>query len=192
MEVALQAIGLVILAFVISIPCGYIRQNYSKYSFMWFLLIHLPIPFIVLLRVKAGLNWHFIPFTLAGSIAGVDLVYNEFVSVLKQVPTVKSILPLRMKDIETKSTLPTGEFLIEPSISEVFEVLLPHYLENQVRDAVLQAEASEQSARMVAMRNATDNAISFMDDLTLLYNKARQEKITYEISDMVTARLATE
>ncbi len=70
MEVALQAIGLVILAFVISIPCGYIRQNYSKYSFMWFLLIHLPIPFIVLLRVKAGLNWHFIPFTLAGSIAG--------------------------------------------------------------------------------------------------------------------------
>ena len=70
MEVALEAIGLVILAFVISIPCGYIRQNYAKYSFMWFLLIHLPIPFIVLLRVKAGLNWHFIPFTLAGSIAG--------------------------------------------------------------------------------------------------------------------------
>ena len=70
MSVALQAIGLVILAFVISIPCGYIRQNFSKYSFMWFLLIHLPIPFIVLLRVKAGLNWHFIPCTLAGSIAG--------------------------------------------------------------------------------------------------------------------------
>lgn len=129
---------------------------------------------------------------LAQSVCGVDLVYNEFVSVLKQVPTIKSILPLKMNDIETKSALPAGEFLIEPSIAEVFDVLLPHYLENQVRDAVLQAEASEQSARMVAMRNATDNAMSFMDDLTLLYNKARQEKITYEISDMVTARLATE
>lgn len=129
---------------------------------------------------------------LGGSITGVDLVYNEFVSALKQVPVKKSILPLALEDIEDKKTLPSGEFLIEPSIQEVFEVLLPHYLEIQVRDAVLQAEASEQSARMVAMHSATDNALSFMEDLTLLYNKARQEKITYEISDMVTARLATE
>jgi len=67
---AILIVGLVILALVISIPCGYIRQNYAKYSFMWFMLIHLPIPFIVLLRVKAGLDWRFIPFTLAGSIAG--------------------------------------------------------------------------------------------------------------------------
>jgi hypothetical protein len=70
MEGAILIIGLVILALIISIPCGYIRQNYSKYSFMWFLLIHLPIPFIVLLRIKAGLSWHFIPLTLAGSVAG--------------------------------------------------------------------------------------------------------------------------
>jgi len=61
---------LVILAFMISVPCGYIRQNYTKYSFMWFLLIHIPIPFIVLLRVGAGLSWHYIPLTLAGSVAG--------------------------------------------------------------------------------------------------------------------------
>ncbi len=129
---------------------------------------------------------------LSGSVGGVDLVYNEFVSALKQVPRVKSILPLAARDIETKSSRLSGEFLIEPSVSEVFNVLIPHYLENQVRDAVLQAEASEQSARMVVMRNATDNALSFMEDLTLIYNKARQEKITYEISDMVTDRLATE
>ena len=70
MQDAILIIGLFILALVISIPCGYIRQNYSKYSFMWFLLIHLPIPFIVLLRIKAGLSWHFIPFTLGGSVAG--------------------------------------------------------------------------------------------------------------------------
>ena len=63
-------IGLVVMALIISIPCGYIRQNYKKYSFMWFLLIHLPIPFIVLLRIEAGLSWHFIPLTLGGSVAG--------------------------------------------------------------------------------------------------------------------------
>jgi hypothetical protein len=62
--------GLVFLAFVISVPCGYIRQYYRKYSFMWFLLIHLPIPFIVLMRLEAGVDWHIIPLTLGGSLAG--------------------------------------------------------------------------------------------------------------------------
>jgi hypothetical protein len=62
--------GLVIMALIVSVPCGYIRQNYKKYSFMWFLLIHLPIPFIVLLRIEAGLSWHVIPLTLGGSVAG--------------------------------------------------------------------------------------------------------------------------
>ncbi len=127
---------------------------------------------------------------LSGSITGVDIVYNEFVSALKQIPRKKILLPLTLNGLPEEAAGP--DFLIEPSVSEVFEALLPHYLENQVRDAVLQADASEHSARMVAMRNATDNALSFVDDLTLLYNKARQEKITYEISDIVTARLATE
>jgi F-type H+-transporting ATPase subunit gamma len=127
---------------------------------------------------------------LSGSVTSVDLVYNEFVSALKQIPRKKTLLPLTLSGGAEEIKGP--EFLIEPSISEVFDALLPHYLENQVRDAVLQADASEHSARMVAMRNATDNALSFMEELTLVYNKARQEKITYEISDMVTARLATE
>ena len=70
MEGVILIIGLFVLALIISIPCGYIRQNYPKYSFMWFLLIHLPIPFIVLLRIKTGLSWHYIPLTLGGSIAG--------------------------------------------------------------------------------------------------------------------------
>jgi hypothetical protein len=70
MQVTITFIGIIILAFVISIPCGYLRQNFKKYSFMWFLLIHLPIPFIVLLRVKAGFGWQFIPLTLGGSVAG--------------------------------------------------------------------------------------------------------------------------
>ncbi|MDD2365424.1 MAG: hypothetical protein PHN84_04605 [Desulfuromonadaceae bacterium] len=70
MEDILLVSGLVVFALIVSIPCGYIRQNYPKYSFMWFLLIHLPIPFIVLVRIKSGVSWHIIPLTLAGSVAG--------------------------------------------------------------------------------------------------------------------------
>ena len=86
----------------------------------------------------------------------------------------------------------TYEFLIEPSVDDVLENLLPHYLENQIRSAIYESEASEQSARMIAMKNATDAAGDLLDDLTLVFNKIRQEKITYEIADMVTARLAIE
>lgn len=128
-----------------------------------------------------------------GVYDGVDLVFSEFVSALKQTPVKKSILPLTLESVsKEKSESDISEFVIEPSINEVFDALLPHYLENQIRDAVLESEASEHSARMVAMRNATDNALSLISELTLIYNKARQEKITYEISDMVTARLAVE
>ncbi len=127
-----------------------------------------------------------------GRYDGVDLVYSEFISALKQQPRKKTILPLTIEAALTTEEKSQGEFLIEPSVSEVFDALLPHYVENQIRDAILQAEASEHSSRMIAMRNATDNAMSFMQELTLVYNKARQEKITYEISDIVTARIAVE
>ncbi len=128
---------------------------------------------------------------VAGHYDGVDLIYNEFVSIVKQQPRKKTILPLTIAGTgETEKQEEIGEFLIEPTEEEVFASLLPHYLENQLRDAVLQAEASEHSARMIAMRNATDNAVSLTDELTLLYNKARQEKITYEITDLITAQLA--
>lgn len=126
---------------------------------------------------------------VAGRTDGVDVVYNEFVSALKQNPRKKTILPLTIEGVK-ESGVRSTDILIEPNPQEVFAALLPHYLENQIRDAILQAEASEQSARMIAMRNATENANGLMDDLTLVYNKARQEKITYEITDMVTARLA--
>ncbi len=126
---------------------------------------------------------------IAGGYDTVDLVYNEFVSIVKQVTRKKVILPLTIESVASENKEEPTEFLIEPSVAEVFESLVPHYLENQVRDAILQAEASEYSARMIAMRNATDNAMSLTDELTLLYNKARQEKITYEITDLITAQL---
>jgi F-type H+-transporting ATPase subunit gamma len=126
---------------------------------------------------------------IAGHYDGVDLVYSEFKSVAKQTPRKKIILPLSIESLDTPVTDSPLEFLIEPSIDEVFEELLPHYLENQIRDALLEADASFYSAQMIAMRNATDNALSLVDDLTLVYNKARQEKITYEITDLITATL---
>lgn len=126
---------------------------------------------------------------VSGEVDGVDLVFNEFINVVKQEPKKKTILPLSMDSLDRTEKPKQSEMKIEPSIDEVFDLLLPHYLENQIRDAVLQAEASEHSARMVAMRNATDNALSLVDDLTLVYNKARQEKITYEITDLITASM---
>lgn len=123
----------------------------------------------------------------------VYLVYNNFLSALKQEPTKKRILPIT--DIESDQNEGQEEklsFLVEPSIESILNRLLFHYIENQIRDAVLEAEASEHSARMFAMKNATDNAKELIDILTLEYNKARQEKITSEIADIVTARLAVE
>lgn len=130
---------------------------------------------------------------VSGAYDGVDVVSNEFVSVVRQNPRKKTVLPL---SLEPQAALVVDEkaydFVIEPSVEEVFNSLLPHYIENQIRDAVLQARASEYSAQMIAMHNATDNAKNLQQELTLVYNKARQEKITYEITDMVTARLAVE
>lgn len=144
-------------------------------------------------RVVPALVEFMIQSFLTGVYDGVDIVANEFVSVVKQVPHKKTLLPLTISGVsEPIIDEGTYEFLIEPSVEEVFASLLPHYVENQVRDAVLQGEASEYAAQMIAMHNATDNANSLRDELTLQYNKARQEKITYEITDIVTARLAVE
>ncbi len=130
---------------------------------------------------------------VSGAYEAIDLCYNRFVSVLTQEPVKKTILPIRLAlPIQPSENKQPADIVIEPNAKDVLNSLLPHYLENQIRDAILQSEASEHSARMIAMRNATDNANSLMEELTLLYNKARQEKITYEISDLVTARLAVE
>lgn len=133
---------------------------------------------------------------LKAEYSEVYLYYNNFVTALRQEPTLKRILPvsdLPASQSKEEKAEDTGlDFTIEPSLDDILDPLLVSYLENQVRDAVLEAEASEHSARMLSMKNATDNAKELINILTLEYNKARQEKITYEISDMVTARLAVE
>lgn len=120
----------------------------------------------------------------------VYLVFNNFFSILKQIPTKQVILPIGSLETEELKTTDGSDLMIEPDANSFFNSLLPYYLEVQVRAAILEAEASEYSARMMAMKAATDNAKELMSLLSLEYNKIRQQLITYEIADIVTAREA--
>jgi F-type H+-transporting ATPase subunit gamma len=117
-----------------------------------------------------------------GEAAEVYLLYAEFVNTVTQTPRVFKLLPVEPPEEETTLNV---DYVYEPDRATVLAELLPRYVERQVYGAVLEAIASEQSARMVAMRNATDNANELMKDLTLVYNKARQESITNELLDIV-------
>ena len=112
------------------------------------------------------------------------LVYASFVSTVQQVPTTIQLLPVKPPPAEP-GVRQEVDYIFEPSPEEVLGELLPRYVEMQVYQAILEAAASEQSARMVAMRNATDAASEMVDALTLEYNKARQEQITGELLDIV-------
>jgi F-type H+-transporting ATPase subunit gamma len=117
----------------------------------------------------------------SGVIDLVYLVYAQFISTMTQRPVLQQILPVE------PATIPRGEnvdYIYEPSSVVVLGELLPRFVEMQVYHAILESIASEQSARMVAMRNATDSANELVQDLTLMYNKARQESITKELLDI--------
>ncbi len=116
-----------------------------------------------------------------GTIDAVYLSYTQFISTLTQRPIVQPILPVEPADAASEQT---ADFVYEPSPESVLGELLPRFVEMQIYAAILEAIASEQSARMVAMRNATENAAELTDELTLLYNKARQESITTELLDI--------
>jgi len=126
---------------------------------------------------------------MAGLVDEVYLGYNRFVSVTVQRPVVERLLPVEPATLERHANV---EYIYEPSGLAVLAELLPRFVEMQVYHAILEAIASEQSARMVAMRNATDNAHDMIRDLTLSYNKARQDMITKEILDIVGGAAALE
>lgn len=124
---------------------------------------------------------------LNGTVDQVHISFARFVSTVNQEPVVRQILPIepiRPED-EAEAEEIRREYIFEPSPSVVFERLLPRYIEMQVYAAILESAASEQSARMVAMKNATDNAQEIERELTLTYNKARQDQITRELLDIV-------
>ena len=119
----------------------------------------------------------------SGHVDQVLLVYSSFVNTVTQTPVTVPILPVE-PPASDEDTSGETQYIFEPSPQEVLADLLPRYVDLLVYQAVLEAAASEQSARMVAMRNATDAANDMIADLTLVYNKARQEQITSELLDI--------
>lgn len=121
---------------------------------------------------------------LKGEVDVVSLVYAKFVSTVTQQPIAVQLLPVR-PPTEQPGESSTVEYIYEPDAASIYEALLPRYVDVQVYQAMLEAVASEQSAKMVAMKNATDNANELIQDLTLTYNKARQASITTQILEVV-------
>jgi len=147
-----------------------IRAEFSRFGDQPSLLDTLPISRIIIDDYTNGV------------IDAAYLVYAQFVSTMTQRPVVQPILPVEPAVIPSEQNV---DYIYEPTPDVVLEGLLSRFVEMQIYHAILQAIASEQSARMVAMRNATDSARELIDDLTLMYNKARQESITKELLDIV-------
>jgi F-type H+-transporting ATPase subunit gamma len=125
-----------------------------------------------------------------GEIDSAVLVYNAFVSPLVQTVTEQELLPISADILETdeqerRDDAMRGDFIFEPEPEEILARLLPVYLETQVYRALLESAASEQGARMTAMRNASKNAGELIDTLTLQMNRARQAEITQEMLEIV-------
>jgi F-type H+-transporting ATPase subunit gamma len=137
---------------------------------------------------------------LEGKVDAVDVLFTNFISTLNQRPEVRQLLPLgEITALEAGVTgdgkgealkTNTTEYLFEPGPAAVLGNLLPHYLNFQMFQFLLEAKASEHSARMVAMKNATDNAKQLIKDLTLEYNKLRQANITRELLEITSAAMA--
>lgn len=118
----------------------------------------------------------------------VFIIYSHFVSGFTQQPLILQLLPVGQRQ-NVRQNL---EYLLEPSPAELLEILVPQFIETQIYQALLESKASEHSARMLAMKNATENAKDLMDELYLTYHSIRQDTITSELTDMITAKRALE
>ncbi len=129
---------------------------------------------------------------LNGTVDRVYVSFSEFVSTATQRPAVRQLLPIEPPSMDGDSEAFLSDYIFEPSPQTVLARLLPRYIEMQIYEAILQNAASFQSAQMVAMKNATDNANEITRELTLTYNKTRQEQITKELLDIVGGAAALE
>jgi F-type H+-transporting ATPase subunit gamma len=120
-------------------------------------------------------------YFLGKKVSEVKILSTKFAGVFSQTPEFKQLLPITIESSEKIQNLPT---VFEPNIQELLPDLLQHYLEMIIYQGLLDSYASEQAARMIAMKNATDNALEIISDLQLEYNKTRQEKITNELLDI--------
>lgn len=125
----------------------------------------------------------------------IDLYHNQFISTIQSNPVMTTLLPINFsqkEEVEPRVKVKETEYLIEPNPKEIIDSLLRSFVEEKLRFALIQSEAGEHSLRMMAMKNATDNATDVIYNLTLVRNKIRQEKITSELLDMVTAKESVE
>jgi len=125
---------------------------------------------------------------VGGEFEQIDIVYPRFVSTLVQRPTMEGLLPVTPA-ADTEG-IPGNQFIFEPNPGTVLEQLLPRYVATRLYQAVLEAKASEESSRMVAMKNATENADDLIEEYTLAYNKVRQANITREMIEIATGAQA--
>lgn len=123
---------------------------------------------------------------MKGVYSAAEIFYTEFVSAITQQAVTRSLLPVELRDIEVSKALP----IYEPSVSEVFNHIVPRYITGMVFGAVVDSFASEQAARRNAMENASDNAGEMISNLSLMYNRARQASITQEITEIVSGASA--
>jgi F-type H+-transporting ATPase subunit gamma len=126
----------------------------------------------------------------AGEVNAVYLCYTKFINTMKQESVIEQLLPLSTEDMQAGAGGRDWDYLYEPDPQTVIDELLVRYVEAQVYQAVAESMASEQSARMVAMKAATDNAGSVIGELKLVYNKTRQAAITKELSEIVAGAAA--
>jgi F-type H+-transporting ATPase subunit gamma len=127
---------------------------------------------------------------ISGEIDQVRVLYPKYVNTLTQQSVLRNLLPVPTEELDIQGEKNAGEYLFEPDVHAVLDAILPHYIAFQLFQMALNARASEHSARMVAMKNATDNAKDLIKDLTLEYNKVRQANITTELLEITTAQLA--
>jgi len=146
-----------------------------------------PVPFADARAIATLLSKQFI----AGNYDKVSVAFTRFVNTMSQQPEVVQLLPVVPPTNHGDDTH-TNDFLFEPSPEDVLGTILPLYINFRVFQALVEARASEHSARMVAMKSATDNAKKFIKELTLEYNKLRQGAITSELLEITTAMKAME
>jgi F-type H+-transporting ATPase subunit gamma len=130
----------------------------------------------------------------AGKLNAVYIAYTKFINTMRQEPVIEQLLPLSADKMQADSKAAGGEpgwdYIYEPDAKSVIDDLLLRYVEGLVYQAVAENMASEQSARMVAMKAATDNAGNLINELKLVYNKTRQAAITKELSEIVSGAAA--
>jgi F-type H+-transporting ATPase subunit gamma len=181
------------------VPVQYITVGQRARDIMWRMGAEVvaefhDIPVVASLTDVSAIARTAIDEFLEGRADEVFLARTDFVNLLIQRPVIQQLLPLSpaelgemqamMEYIVDVQPAPVAEYIYEPDAAAILDAVLPRFTELQVYQAVLEAQASEHAARMVAMRNATDNAAALVDDLTLDYNKARQRAITREILDI--------